>query len=105
LEASVRRVAIDDDAETYVSPGHDADEWDGGVAQADADTEAPEHEAKQIVEGEINELLSRGWSVAAIARYLDVSESEVWDADCCPEDEDDFQQTPEEAYGLEPDAG
>jgi hypothetical protein len=103
LEAGIRRVAITDDAEGYVSAGPEL--YDEPLYRGHEDDEDDEEDEQEdcLLGNEVNALLGRGWTVPAIARYLGVSEAKVEGADTSPDD-DEFRQTPEEAYGLEPDS-
>ena len=102
MEAGIRRVAIDDDASTYVSAGYET--YDEGTACG----EDPYDDESEdwALSSEVNALRAQGWSAAQVATYLQVSESEVAEVDRSSDDDDndDFRQTPEEAYGLEPDS-
>jgi hypothetical protein len=99
LQAGFRRVAItDDDAEGFTTAGPEL--YEEPVPQGH-EHEHEQHDSQ--LDGEVNLLLARGMSVTKIAAYLEISEAAVSAADRSPEDDDDFRQTPAEAYGLEPD--
>ncbi len=99
----IRRVAIDDDVDAYVSPGPE-------IAPESASAEDPEEEwlveeRKDRFQANAEELHGWGWSTARVALELHTSEDEVravLSGSGLYGDGPNDRQTPEQAYGLEP---
>lgn len=94
----MRRVAIENDALTYVSTGPELVPEDLST-YVDPNDDDP---GDLPLESEVEALIGEGWTARTIAGYLGISETRVHEI--CPEHDDDFRQTPAEVYGLEPEA-
>lgn len=99
MKGRTRRVLIDDDAEAYASPGYElTPEGDAGLAEPD------ESEGDEALAPEVLRLRADGWPSDRIAAFLSVSVADVEAIDGPDYDDgDDFAQTPQAVYGLEPD--
>jgi hypothetical protein len=77
LEAGIRRVAITDDAEGYVSPGPEFYDEPPSRGHEDDVDDGYNYEAEEQFEADVAKLREEGWSVERIALELRASNDEV----------------------------
>jgi hypothetical protein len=98
LEAGIRRVAITDDAEGYVSPGPELGDEPPYRGREDDVDDGYNYEAEEQFEADVAKLCEEGWSVERIALELRASNDEV--EAVLPEEDDPNAEGVAYAYGT-----